>query len=209
MKNIIYCFWTGDNPITENRLKGLQSMRDKTEADVVLITADTLNEYILKDFPLHEGYKYLNPTHRSDYLRCYFMNFYGGGYSDIKPATASWINSFDKLENSPDKYALGYMEVGGGVAYVGGELYKTLNENRTKLIGCCSFICKPHSPFTEEWYSRLIKRMDVRYEDLKKRGDILEWTEIMGHIFHPLCYEYHEYLLQDNSVKCNFSVAYR
>lgn len=210
MNKIIYCFWTGDNLITENRLLGLKSLSEKSEVEVMLITKDNLNDYVLNNYPLHDCYNHLNPTHRSDYLRCYFMNFYGGGYSDIKSATHSWLNSFDLLSNSPDKYILGYKEIGpGGVAYVGGELYKELTANWFKLIGCGNFICKPHTPFTEEWYNNMMQRMDERSNDLRNRGDVLEWTEIMGNIFHPLCLKYSDNIIQDDNIRFDFSKPYK
>lgn len=219
MKKVIYCFWTGDNPISENRLRAIESLREKSEVDVVLISNDTLPNYILKDHPLHECYYSLSLNHRSDYLRCYFMNFYGGGYSDIKPASSSWSNSFDILTNSPDKYAIGYKEIGPhGIALVGGELYEKMCSQWERFIGCCAFICKPHTPLTEEWYTSIIEMMDKNCNNLKKYpGDTwgdnygypLVWTAVMGNIFHPLCLKYIDYLIQDDNIKCDFSKSYR
>lgn len=209
MDKIIYCFWTGDNKMSKDRLKGLQTIREKSNVEVKVITKDNLESYILPDHPLHNCYKYLNLTHKSDYLRSYFMHFYGGGYCDIKTIRSSWVNAFEKLESS-DKYILGYKEVGpGGVAFVGGDLYKTLTTNWYKLIGCGSFICKPLTVFTKKWYDNVTKRMNERSDDLEKRGDVLQWTEIMGHIFHPLCYEYSDNIIQDDSVKPDFSISWR
>lgn len=209
MNKVIYCFWTGDNPMSEARLKGLESMKNTTQVKIVLVTPSNLSSYVLEDHPLHPAYEYLNPTHRSDYLCSYFMNFYGGGYSDIKTATSSWLDAFNKLDIS-DNYILGYKEIGPrGVAYVRNDLYKTLVSNWEKLVGCGCFICKPHTPFTEEWYAQKAERMNVRQDELIKRGDMLEWTELKGHIFHPLCYKYADKVMQDNSVIFNLSVPYR
>lgn len=61
--------------------------------EVKLITPKNLNNYLLPDFPLHPAYDYLSLVHKSDYLRCYFMHFHGGGYSDIKPNYKNWKNS--------------------------------------------------------------------------------------------------------------------
>jgi len=72
----LYCFWTGTNNMTENRIRNLKTLNN-TGFDVVLITQDNLNSYLLNGYPLHKGYKYLSETHKADYLRCYFMNFYG------------------------------------------------------------------------------------------------------------------------------------
>ena len=53
VEKVIYCFWTGDNPLTENRKNGLNSLVEKSKIKVVLITPDNLGNYILPDFPLH------------------------------------------------------------------------------------------------------------------------------------------------------------
>uniref|UniRef100_A0A6C0I4I0 Uncharacterized protein n=1 Tax=viral metagenome TaxID=1070528 RepID=A0A6C0I4I0_9ZZZZ len=82
--NIIYCFWTGDNKMSNARIECLNNLRTVSECNVLLITKDNLSNYILNDVPLHPSFNYLSETHKADYLRTYFMNFYGGGYSDIK-----------------------------------------------------------------------------------------------------------------------------
>ena len=53
-----------------------------------------LDKYILQEHPLHQSFNYLSETHKADYLRTYFMRFHGGGYSDIKKTSGSWIDSF-------------------------------------------------------------------------------------------------------------------
>ena len=85
--NNIYCFWTGTNEMNETRLNGLNKLRSVSGCNVVLITPDNLNDFLIE--PLHPAYKYLSLVHRSDYLRAYFMHYHGGGYSDIKPGKYS------------------------------------------------------------------------------------------------------------------------
>ena len=60
---------------------------------------------------LHPAYYYLNLAHRADYLRAMFMNFYGGGYADIKSNTKSWKDCFEVLNSTDRAYAMGYTEV--------------------------------------------------------------------------------------------------
>ena len=99
----VYCFWTGNNEMSETRKKCLNTIKN-TNLNVILITPDNLNEYINE--PLHEGYKYLSEVHKADYLRTYFMHFYGGGYTDVKETTEDWLDSVEKLysDNSKCKY---------------------------------------------------------------------------------------------------------
>lgn len=198
----IFCFWTGDNQMSENRNECI-----KTIENVTLVTKLNLNNYILKSNPLHEAYQYLSETHKADYLRTYFMHFYGGGYSDIKMQTGSWDKCFQKIIENKEVYACGYREIGpDGVAV---NEYK---ENWNDLIGNGCYIFRPYTEFTKKWYNHMVDILDKKLELLKLNPsknprDCIEhfydtkypisWSEILGSIFHPLCYEFRERLLYD------------
>ena len=200
--NKIYCFWTGDNEMSSNRQKALEDLRNISECNVILVTKNNLNKYILDDVPLHPSYEYLSETHKADYLRTYFMNFHGGGYSDIKKTTGSWTNSFNDLKNS-DYWICGYKEIDGGVAY--GEHVDKWRE----LIGNVAYICKPQTPLTKEWYNEMIELLDSKLEKLKENPSKhpqdsfnengskypIEWNEMLGRIFHKVSYKYKDKLL--------------
>jgi hypothetical protein len=203
-KYTIYVFWTGDNELTKNRLYGLEQIKKNSGCNVILITNDNLNEYILKNEPLHESYNFLSFTHRADYLRTYFMNFYGGGYCDIKPINHNWKPYFDELYNG-DYWINGYKEVHDGVAV------EILKDKYNELIGNGAYICKPHTPLTEEWYKNMIHLLDNKLKQLNKfpamfpqdRAEIsngkypLRWAEVLSEIFHPVCYKYKDKLLRN------------
>lgn len=198
----IYVFWTGNNPMSENRNKCLKNLETVSNAKVILVTPNNLNNYILPSEPLHPAYEYLSETHRADYLRTYFMNFHGGGYSDIKETTGSWVDSFNELYNS-DKWINGYKEINGGVAYV------PIIDKWEDLVGNCAYICKPQTPLTKEWYNEMILLLDQKLEQLKlypstfpqdsaevSNGKYpIEWNEMLGRIFHKICYKYKDKLL--------------
>lgn len=200
---VIYVFWTGENPMTENREKAFRALQEKTEVPVQLITPQNLHEYILDEHPLHGAFNHLSLVHKADYLRCYFMHFHGGGYSDIKQPTHSWEEPFRIVENS-DKWIMGYPEKKyRAAARPGGKLQKTLEQNFLSLIGNCAYISRPQTPFTQEWYNELLKRMDTFAPQLEKfpgntfgdnEGYPIPWTAILGNIFHPLCLKYHDKL---------------
>lgn len=170
----LFCFWTGNNEMSERRKRCFDTIKNSS-VEVILITPKNLEEYIPKkdsqDFPtLHEGFQYLSETHKADYLRTYFMNFYGGGYSDIKDTRNSWIESFDTLNQRPDIWSIGYKEVGSwGVPNVPNqEINKVIHDNWFRLIGNGAYIFKKHTPFTEEWYATMMKVMDNKFALLKK-----------------------------------------
>lgn len=215
---VIYIFWTGDNNITPNRLLGVDSLKKVCGVDVKLITPQNLNEYIKKEDPLPEAYQYLSLVHKADYLRSYFMCYYGGGYADIKTYYKSWVPAFDKLDRSGDSYVLGYSEVGfDGADYLDMEnqnLKYDLRYHWRYLVGNGAYICRPYTKFTQEWhyeanrrlehYSRLLKQHPAQ-DIYGKTGDYpIPWSKLLGQIFHPLCLKYNDKILKDNNLKPSF-----
>jgi hypothetical protein len=194
----VYTFWTGTNPMSHNRINCLMQLRQVSEADVLLIDVNHFQNYILQIEPLHPAFPYLSETHKADYLRCYFMHFYGGGYTDIKYTTGSWAKSFDEMsEPTNNKSICGYKEIGPhGVPVL------ELRDQWENLIGGGCYICKPNTDFTRKWYNRMIEVLDQKLDLLKANpskypqdcsedgtGYPLAWQEILGRIFHQVCYE--------------------
>jgi len=203
---IVYCFWTGNNEMSENRKKCLNSIYQNIGVPVKLITPNNLNNYILPSEPLHPGYQYLSEVHKSDYLRTYFMHHYGGGYTDIKMTTNNWNSYFDELNNS-DKYLCnGYQEIKGGTS---------TNLDYKYLIGNGSYIFKPNTDLTKEWYKNMIDTMDKKYLQLKENPSShprdhtnfdlgnnkkskypLKWAELLCDNFHPVIFKYNKLVLK-------------
>jgi hypothetical protein len=207
---ILFCFWTGNNKLNKNRKKNLKSLKN-TGLDIHFINVDNLDKYILKDHPLHPGYKYLSDVHKADYLRTYFMHFYGGAYSDIKFQDNSFLDSLNKLNKNKDKWIIGYPEKSpDDIAPVPNEkLYEKLRKYYYLIIGNGSYIIKPNTQFTKEWYHKLLKTMDKNYEQLIKYPAQttrqiyseeypypFKWAQLLGYIFHPLCLKYSKHLLR-------------
>ncbi len=207
----LFCYWTGNNSMSLPRLNCFNSLKN-SGLNVLLINSEnlkTLVKYIGVD--LHPGYKYLSEVHKADYLRCYVSHHLGGAYSDIKYINDSWIDIIHKFYKNENKWILGYKEIPNGYAITGNkQIDLELKNNWFKLIGCCQFVTKPKTPFTTEWYSILIKKMDEAFEQLKlfKARHPLEvytkeypypfhWTELLGCIFHPLCLKYSDKISQD------------
>lgn len=182
--NDLYVFWTGDNEIPDIRMDCINSIRANSKANVVLVDNKNLSDYI-SPCDIHPAYHFLNLAHKADYLRCYFMHHFGGGYCDIKKVSNSWEPSFSLLSNDDNLMCVGYPEVnrwGVGNLY---KSYKLLNKsnmellkkqalyrfyqlNYKKLIGNCAFIFKPNTPITQEWWNSLNMRLDYLLPDLQK-----------------------------------------
>ena len=201
---VIYTFWTGRNPLSSARRACLEQLEAVSECAVVLVTPDTIGRYILPEAPLHEAYNYLSETHKADYLRTYFMNFHGGGYSDIKRTTGSWKQAFTDMESAPDKWINGYREVEGGVGHPPAVAHWR------ELVGNCAYVCRPRTPLTHAWYSEMIVLLEARLPRLRdnparhpqdfyrREGSAypLEWNEMLGRIFHRVCFGFRDRLLQ-------------
>jgi len=209
----VFSIWYGGDEMSENRKKCYSDLVEnfkKEGINYVLITEKNLGEY--PKIKLHEGFQYLSKVHQSDYLRTALMHFYGGGYTDIKYYSEGWSKGFIDLFNS-NKFGNGYTEIGKeGVAVIGDKsLYQNMVQNYSLLIGNVNYIFKKETPFTTEWYNNMIKLMDERLPYLKQfpakharqnlyREDLnypypIQWTELLGCIFHPLCYKYYDKLI--------------
>ena len=180
IEKIIYIFWTGNNPLTKNRKDGIITLKNITGVDIRVINTHNLKDYILKDYPLHPGYRYLSRIHKSDYLRCYFMHHYGGGYSDIKKQTGSWVKYFDKINSNPNIWMIG---VGGlnppsksfDIAFpeeYNSKQRSILKSYHSQMVSVSFFICRPRTTFTYEWYNLLNQRLDYYYNELKRHPAI-------------------------------------
>ena len=207
MKNYTtYCWWTGDNELSENRKRSLEAMKVAPGGNIVFIDNKNLSDYILPEFPLHEGYQYLSPIQKGDYLKCYFMHHYGGGYSDIKQTSRPWTEYFDRINKNPTLND-------SGTAWSS----EHLKSNWGKLIGCGLMICRKNTPFTLDWWNALNEKMDGYLAELKKypgqwprdsynhmnphTGERskypIPWATLHGHVYHPLTLKYHKNIDQD------------
>jgi hypothetical protein len=191
-QRVIYCFWTGSNEMSAVRRSCFEHLKEHSGVDVILVTPETLGDYILPEYPLHEAYPYLSNVHRSDYLRVYFMHHFGGGYSDIKRAGGSWVKAFEDMDETT--WVNGYQEI-----HPEHIAHTPHRDMWSRLIGNGAFIFRPHTPISELFYSEVRRILDAKLGDLKKNpattpcdcselgnGYPLGWNEILGRIFHRI-----------------------
>jgi hypothetical protein len=136
------------------------------------------------------------------------MHHYGGGYADIKLLNFDWNPYFEILDNS-DAWAMGYPEVQAMDVAVdpNDQMTNDIRSSYASLIGNCNYIFKPNTPFTREWKKHLHVKLDEKLPELRANpgrhpqefknamfsdGTFsrypLRWAEILGEIFHRLCY---------------------
>ena len=210
----IFCFWEGT--MSPSRETCFSSLINNSRCPVVYMSHDSfVYDWQKEKSPIHPGYHYLSSTQKSDYVRGYMMHHYGGGYTDIKYTTKRWDTAFDELSKSRFHLGAGYTEIGPhGVAPIDGPLGDEMRANSDQLIGMCSFIFKPYTPLTDEWFKNLHQMLDDIYPILEKnpaqyhadhKGFILpsgvpsgypiRWTGVGGDIVHPVVYKYRSEIL--------------
>lgn len=175
----VFAFWIGDVEMTPTRRACLETIHE-TRCTLHLVTDATLPSFILDSHPLHEAYPFLSPIHRSDYLRAYFMHHFGGGYTDVKRTTQSWLPAFEAIR-AQGMLGGGYQEVPRGTgrfhkSRVGGKyyhledsvpwpraylLYKLQAFQYKRLIGNGAFIFRPGSEFTGRWLAIAERRLSL------------------------------------------------
>lgn len=208
---VIFTIWFG-NSFSANRNKQLKSLIKTSKCNVININEN--NIHLLK-YPIHKSFIYMSSIHKSDYLRCYLMYHYGGGYSDIKSTSDSWIKCFDDLQRDTNLYAIGYNCDGIPSKCDAGEnydieLHNNLMLNIKNLIGVGFFIFKKNTSLVNEWWLELNNRLDFFNDELKKNpakydreskcgapiprwegGKLntnypIYWNYILGHILYPI-----------------------
>ena len=217
----IYCFWTGKNDIPAIRLQSLESMRAVNPgSEVVLVTPDNLARYVLPGHPLHEAYEGLSFVHRADYLRCYFLNFHGGGYADIKPLKHGWTGAFDRMDAS-DAWLMGYRNPIRLMTpnFTDRRMERLMVRTSSIRLGQNAYISRPRTPITEEWWRELNNALDrvadrlgqspgaTRSESIVP-GYPLAWNEILAQILDPLTLKYSDNVLYEQSLFYDVSRRY-
>ena len=210
----IWMFWTGDNEMSGNRKQAYDSFCElNKDCDVRLVTNETI-ECLTE---IHEGYEYLSPIQKGDYLKAYFMHYYGGGYSDVKATSTSWSPYLQRMEDNENLLGIGYAEASvGGVAFIEGcrldpkdsifcrdftldenENWSSIHvrENWQKLIGNGAFIFRPETELTQQWLNGLHEKMDGYLPELKEHP--AQWAR-----------DAHNYIIPETGQKSKYPIPW-
>ncbi len=218
--NVIWCFWTGDNPLTPARRAGLESIRSlNPETLVELVDPGRLPDFILPGRPLHPAFDLLSLNHRSDYLRAYFLFHYGGGYADLKTLVAPWAPAMGRLEEAPGKWvaatALSDPKWAGNPA---GRLGVHVRRYYERVASGTTCVARRGNPLFAEWLREIDRVLDYAHPALLEApGGMwgqdpaypLEWMALQGNVFQPLCLKYQDRLILDPTFAWDESVGYR
>lgn len=205
----VFAFWLGNTPMSAARAQCFDTL-NKTELDVVLVTEATLQLWLLPEAPLHPSFWSLSAAHQADYLRAYFTHFHGGGYTNIKCTSESWLPAVKALEADHSKLGVGYPEIGPeGVTFLfDPALNSMLHRDWASLLGIQAYVFRPRTEFTSAWYHGMLQVMDKYADELlahpaphaqastREGGYPLRWTELLGEVFHPLCHTFRNRLLR-------------
>jgi len=215
--SVLTMFWVGGGQMSENRVRGVQSVRTLNPGlKVRLITDSSVESILVPGFPLHPAYQHLALTHKSDYLRCYVMHHHGGGYCDVKAIRDSWEPAFRRIERNPNVWALGYRELSYATATeLPGAIQEDVRRNFFRVIGNGAFIMRAHTPLTAEWFAELNRRLDHWAPELARHpGGVRGGEEggdypipkhaLLGDILGPIGLKYHQHLLQDETIRPGF-----
>lgn len=211
MNKVIYVFWTEPNDLTPRRKVNLDILRNKCGVELKFLNYETIKNYQIPEHEFHEGYYYLSATAKSDYLRSYFMHFYGGGYCDIKRAEWNWSEYFNQLNDS-DKWILGYKLRNPLDLAVDPEsiMIEEIKASWHNLIGAGAMICKPRTALTEFWFASMTEIIENKIDLLRKfpakhvrdkqgwvtnSGYPLRWSEIGPETFMKSCYTFLDKLM--------------
>ncbi len=212
MNKTLYVFWTEANDLTPRRKNNLQIIKDRCGVELKFLSYNDIPEYELPDHKFHEAYQYLSATAKSDYLRSYFMNFYGGAYCDIKRAEWNWNPYFDQLTDS-DHWIMGYpLPQGNFHAAPEDPDHDIMFQSWNQLIGAGAMICKPRTLLTEYWFEIMTGILDSKFEQLKNNpaehvrdrlnwpgtnsNYPLRWAEIGPETFFKSCFKYRNKISQ-------------
>jgi hypothetical protein len=212
---LVWVFWFGSKPMSENRARAFNSMKELLEIPIIVITEENIAS--LLKWPVASGIEYLSGIHKCDYFRKNFMYHYGGyganlllysahrAYSDIKHQKESWRMYFKEFMD-PDVWMVGVPEIPGGVAgYPGFQYPENAHEH---MISNGFMIAGANNPFLAEVHRMQNEDMKSRLEQLQAhpaphsgrccqgedaQGYPIRWAELLGELMSSIAYKYKVY----------------
>tara|TARA_Y100000310_G_scaffold45307_1_gene42237 strand:- start:234 stop:968 length:735 start_codon:yes stop_codon:yes gene_type:complete len=168
----VYLMWLGDAEMTPERKECFDHINDNCPFKVHLITSENLSDYLAKDAPLHEGYKYLSATHKFDYLCNYVMCHLGGIVIGIKKTYQwdVWEEYFDKLCSDDNLWLCSARGIGpNGISPACSRgSYQEYRTNWKKIFGHIGWMTKKNTPIVKSFVTENHRVLDVLLPHLEK-----------------------------------------
>lgn len=211
----VFVVWTGDNPMTPNRVANLDVIRRELGVQVSLVTPDRVQDWLVPGAPLHPAYEHLSTVHRSDYLRGYLMHHHGGGYCDLKRPVGSWADAFERMAQDPECWVTSFHTTDANwIGKVRGRMGRDILIRHRLMFGKSSFMMRSHTPLTAEWMAEVHRRLDVLTDDLQAHpatdpfwgpGYPVSWTDLLSRVLDPLTLKYHQHVRYDDDLLLDFT----
>lgn len=195
---LVWTFWFSPT-ISDNRKKALHQMSSVLQVPVIVLTLNRMQPFLR--WPVHPAVQYLSGNHKSDYFRIYFLLYYGGGYTDIKPMVESWKPFFDEF-NDPRIWIVGVPEVEHGVGAPPGRTFPS--DYYQRMICNGFFIARARNPYFARVHAIQHEILDRVYPILRQATEPpkdrcckeptkeypLRWGEMMGEIMSVVAADY-------------------
>ncbi|WP_373520508.1 capsular polysaccharide synthesis protein [Aquiflexum sp.] len=222
---VVWCFWSGEK-MKDSRALSFRMMREHIGVPVCLVTPENLEQFILKDFPLHSAFPLLSAVHQSDYIRAYLLHHYGGAWHDVKATEVSFAEVWKEFLN-PQVYMVGKPEIDGGPARIHDEDGRWMPDLWRELISVVSWIGRANTPISKALIENMEAYLEENLDLLKKfpgthpREKKIETNNffsrnlkkityriqgrnvnyplpwtVFGNIFHPLNYRFRKNILK-------------
>jgi hypothetical protein len=215
---VVFVCWFGGynveyNKMSPNRFEAFKSLVTHIGIPVILITNKNYKNFIKNSNPIHKAFELLSGNHKSDYMRAYLLNIYGGGYHDIKYRIESWESCWGDWLYDDNIWIYGRKELTRrNIGYPPGQ--KHICQYYNKLITMGWVISKPNTIFIKRLFNRIENILDQKYDYLinnpgynsagyyynnpfqmaEENNYPLRWLELMGEISHPLMLEFTEHI---------------
>ena len=215
---VVFVCWFGGynveyNKMSINRFEAFKSLVTHIGVPVILITNKNYEYFIKNSNPIHKAFDLLSGNHKSDYMRAYLLNNYGGGYHDIKYRLESWENCWDDWLFDENIWIFGRREMTRrNIGYPPD--HKHICQYYNKLVTMGWVIAKPNTEYIKTLLNKIEQLLEQKYDDLIKNPGYnsagyyynnpfqmaeennypLRWLEVMGEISHPLMLEFTEHI---------------
>lgn len=168
---IVWLVWLGNDEMSPARKLCFEQIKNYCPFKINFINNNNINEYILKDYPLHKSFEYLSGIHKFDYFVNYISHYYGGIIIAIKNTFnwTIWKKYIDKLNSDNNLFVCSSHGNGphGITDTVSSGDINYYKKNWKLMYGHIGWIIKPYTLVSECILNENILVLDKYYNQLK------------------------------------------